>query len=118
MEIKPIQTEADYKAALKEVSKLMDSDPKLGTPEGDRLDVLATLVESYEAKHYPIDPPDPIEAIKFRMEQQGLTVKDLEPMIGRRNRVYEILNRKRPLTLPMIRRLHKGLGISAESLIR
>jgi len=118
MEIQPIKTEADYKVALKEVSRLMESDPKLGTPEGDRLDVLATLVEAYEAKHYPIDPPDPIEAIKFRMEQQGLTVKDLEPMIGRRNRVYEVLNRKRPLTLPMIWRLHKGLGISAESLIR
>jgi len=118
MEIQPIKTEADYKATLKEVSKLMEGDPKLGTPEGDRLDVLATLVEAYEAKHYPIDPPDPIEAIKFRMEQQGLTVKDLEPMIGRRNRVYEVLNRKRPLTLPMIWRLHKDLGISAESLIR
>jgi len=117
MEIQPIKTQADYKAMLKEVSRLMENDPKLGTPEGDRLDVLATLIEAYEAKHYPIDPPDPIEAIKFRMEQQGLTVKDLEPMIGRRNRVYEVLNRKRALTLPMIRRLHKGLGISAESLI-
>jgi len=117
MEIQPIKTQADYKAVLKEVSRLMENDPKLGTPEGDRLDVLATLIEAYEAKHYPIDPPDPIEAIKFRMEQQGLTVKDLEPFIGKRNRVYEILNRKRPLTLPMIWRLHKGLGISAESLI-
>jgi len=117
MDIHPIYTEADYKAALKEISQLMDSDPKLGTPDGDRLDILATLVEAYEAKHYPIDPPDPIEAIKFRMEQQGLSVKDLEPMIGKPNRVYEVLNRKRPLTLPMIRRLHKDLGISAESLI-
>jgi len=118
MEIHPIKTETDYKAALKEVSKLMDIEPEQGTAERDRFEVLVTLVEAYEAKHYPIDPPDPIEAIKFRMEQQGLTVKDLEPMIGRRNRVYEVLNRKRPLTLPMIWRLHKGLGISAESLIR
>jgi HTH-type transcriptional regulator/antitoxin HigA len=118
MEIRPIRTEADYKATLKEVSQLVENDPELGTPEGDRLDVLATLVQAYEAKHYPIDLPDPIEAIKFRMEQAGLTAKDLEPMIGQRNRVYEILNRKRALTLPMIWRLHQQLGIPAESLIR
>jgi len=118
MEIRPIRTDADYKTTLKEISTLMESDPDLGTPEGDRLDVLATLVQAYEAKHYPIDPPDPIEAIKFRMEQAGLTAKDLEPMIGQRNRVYEILNRKRALTLPMIWKLHQQLGIPAESLIR
>ena len=118
MEIRPIRTDADYKTTLKEVSTLMESDPDPGTPEGDRLDVLATLVQAYEAKHYPIDPPDPIEAIKFRMEQAGLTAKDLEPMIGQRNRVYEILNRKRALTLPMIWKLHQQLGIPAESLIR
>lgn len=117
MEIRPIHTEADYQAALQEVSVLMDQDPDAGTPDGDRLDVLATLVQAYEAKHYPIAPPDPIEAIKFRMEQGGLSIKDLEPLIGRSNRVYEVLGRTRPLTLPMIRRLHKGLGIPAEVLI-
>ncbi|AWP74858.1 helix-turn-helix domain-containing protein [Bordetella bronchiseptica] len=118
MEIRPVRTEADYKSALKEISLLMESDPELGTPDGDRLDVLATLVQAYEARHYPIDLPDPVEAIKFRMEQGGLTPKDLEPMIGKRNRVYEVLNRKRGLTLPMIWRLHTELGIPAESLIR
>jgi len=118
MRIRPIRTDADYRKTLKEISRLMRSDPELGTPEGDRLDVLATLVQAYEAKHFPIDLPDPVEAIKFRMEQGGLTAKDLEPMIGKRNRVYEVLNRKRPLTLPMIRKLHQQLGIPAESLIR
>jgi len=118
MEIRPIRTEADYKAALKEVSRLMENDPDIGTPDGDRLDVLATLVQAYETKHFPIDLPDPVEAIKFRMEQAGLTPKDLEPMIGRRNRVYEVLNRKRSLTLPMIWKLHKQLGIPAESLLQ
>lgn len=118
MDIRPIHTAVDYKAALKEVSRLMESDPAPGTEEGDRLDVLATLVEKYEAKHFPIDLPDPVEAIRFRMEQAGLEPKDLEPMIGKRNRVYEILNRKRSLTLPMIWRLHTELGIPAESLIK
>ncbi|KCV31783.1 toxin-antitoxin system, antitoxin component, Xre family [Bordetella bronchiseptica 00-P-2730] len=113
MEIRPVRTEADYKSALKEISRLMESAPELGTPDGDRLDVLATLVQVYEARHYPIDLPDPVEAIKFRMEQGGLTPKDLEPMIGKRNRVYEVLNRKRGLTLPMIWRLHTELGIPA-----
>jgi HTH-type transcriptional regulator/antitoxin HigA len=116
MDIKPIKTKADYKAALKEIESLMHAKP--ATPEGDRLDVLVTLVEAYEAKHYPMELPDPVEAIKFTMEQKGLTVKDLEPMIGRSNRVYEILNRTRPLTLKMIWRLHNGLGIPAECLIR
>jgi HTH-type transcriptional regulator/antitoxin HigA len=117
MNIRPIHTKADHRAVLKEISQLMESDPEIGTSEGDRLDVLVTLVQAYEARHFPIDTPDPVEAIKFRMEQSGLSVKDLEPMIGKPNRVYEILNRKRPLTLPMIRRLHQGLGIPAEVLI-
>ena len=117
MDIRPIHTEADYKATLKEIAALMDSDPELGTPEGDRLDILATLVQAYEAKHTPITAPDPVEAIKFRMDQSGLSVKDLEPIIGRSNRVYEVLNRKRPLTLAMIRRLHRSLSIPAEVLI-
>jgi len=117
MDIHPIHTEADYRATLKEVSALMESDPERGTPEGDRLDILTTLVQVWEARHCPIAPPDPVEAIKFRMEQSGLSVKDLEPLIGKSNRVYEVLNRKRPLTLAMIRRLHRGLGIPAEVLI-
>jgi len=117
MDIQPIRTEVDYKAALRQISTLMAADPDPGTPEGDRLDILTTLVQAYEARHFPIGAPDPVEAIKFRMEQGGLTVKDLEPIIGRSNRVYEVLNRKRPLTLAMIRRLHRGLGIPAEVLI-
>lgn len=117
IDIRPIHTKADYQAALKDISALMEHDPELGTPDGDRLDVLATLVQAYEAKHYAIAPPDPIEAIKFRMEQGGLSIKDLEPLIGKSNRVYEVLGRTRPLTLPMIRRLHEGLGIPAEVLI-
>jgi HTH-type transcriptional regulator/antitoxin HigA len=116
MEIKPIRTKADYRAALKEIEGLMSA--AADTPEGERLDVLVTLVEAYESRHYRLDLPDPVEAIKFRMEQQGLTPKDMVPMIGRINRVYEILNRKRPLTLAMIQRLHSELGISAESLIK
>lgn len=117
MNIRPIHTKADYKATLKEVSGLMESDPAPGTPDGDRLDILTTLIQAYEARHFPIGTPDPVEAIKFRMEQSELTVKDLEPLIGKSNRVYEILNHKRPLTLAMIRRLHQSLGIPAEVLI-
>ena len=117
MDIRPIHTDADYRATLKEVSALMESDPEVGSPEGDRLDILVTLVQAYEVKHFPIAAPDPVEAIKFRMDQSGLTVKDLEPIIGRSNRVYEVLNRKRPLTLAMIRRLHQDLGIPADVLI-
>ncbi len=117
MDIRPIRTDADCKAALKEISALMDTDPDPGTPEGDRLDILATLVQAYEAKHVPISAPDPVEAIKFRMDQSGLSVKDLEPIIGKSNRIYEVLNRKRPLTLAMIRRLHRSLGIPANVLI-
>ena len=116
MEIRPIRTKTDYRAALKEIESLMDA--RAGSPEGERLDVLATLVEAWEARHYPMDLPDPVEAIKYRMEQRGLTAKDLVPMIGQVNRVYEVLNRKRPLTLKMIWRLHSELGIPAESLIR
>lgn len=116
MEIKPIKSEADYRQTLAEIETLMTAAPD--TPEGERLDVLVTLVEAYEAKHFPLDLPDPVEAIRYAMEQKGLSVRDLEPMIGRSNRVYEVLNRKRPLTLKMVWRLHKGLGIPAESLIR
>lgn len=115
-EIKPIRTKRDHAAALAEVERLWGA--KLGTPDGDRLDVLATLIEAYEAAHFPMDPPDPVEAIKFRMEQQGLSRKDLESLIGTRTRVSEILNRRRNLSIGMIRRLHKALGISPEVLIR
>jgi HTH-type transcriptional regulator/antitoxin HigA len=114
--VEPIRTKKDHEAALAQVERLWGA--KSGTAEGDRLDVLATLIEAYEAAHYPKDPPDPIEAIKFRMEQQGLTRKDLEPLIGTRTRVAEVLNRKRNLSIEMIRRLHKALGISAEVLIQ
>jgi HTH-type transcriptional regulator/antitoxin HigA len=116
MKIKPIRTKADHRAALKEIEVLMPARP--GTPEGERLDVLATLVEAWERKRFPMDLPDAVDAIKFRMEQSGLAAKDLVPMIGQINRVYEILARKRPLTLEMIRRLHRDLGIPAESLIK
>jgi HTH-type transcriptional regulator/antitoxin HigA len=115
MIIKPIKTQRDYQRALKEIDKLIDA--KANTPEGDRLDLLATLVSAWEDRHYPIDPPDPVEAILFAMEQRGLSRRELEPMIGSRARVAEVLGRKRPLTLPMIRRLHAGLGIPAEALI-
>jgi len=118
MEIRPIRTDTDYKAALKAVSPYFDHEPEIGTEDADRFEVMLALIQVYEAKNYPIDPPDPIEAIKFRMEQQGLSVKDLEPYIGQLNRVYEVLNYKRPLTLRMIRRIHDGLGIPAEVLIR
>lgn len=116
MEIRPIRIDADYRAALREIETLMMAAPD--TQEGEKLDLLVTLVEAYERKHFPLDLPDPVEAIKFEMEQKGLTVKDLEPMIGKSNRVYEILNRKRSLTLKMIWKLHRQLGIPAESLIR
>src|SRR6185369_7860516 len=109
--IKPIRTKADYEAALAEVEELWGA--QAGTAKGDRLDVLATLIDAYEAEHYPMDPPDPIDAIKFRMEQQGLTRRDLEEIIGTRTRIAEILNRKRGLSITMIRRLHERLGISA-----
>lgn len=115
MNIQPVKDEASYQAALAEIERLIMA--KKDTPEGDRLDVLVTLVQAYEAKHHPIDPPDPIDAIKFRMDQAGMTVADLVPYIGPKNRVYEVLNRTRPLTLNMIRRLTVGLHIPAEVLI-
>lgn len=117
MEVRAIRTDADYRGALREVSALIDLDPDRDSPQGERLEVMGTLVQAYEAEHYPIDPPDPIEAIRFRMEQSGMVVKDLVPLIGPLNRVYEVLARKRPLTLHMIRRLHKNMGIPAEVLI-
>jgi len=116
VQVKPIKSERDYRRALKEVARLMDARPN--TAEGDRLEVLATLVVAWEEKHHAIDAPDPIEAIRFAMEQRGLTRRDLEPLIGSRARVAEVLNGKRSLTLPMIRRLHSALGIAAEVLIR
>ncbi|MEQ1977608.1 MULTISPECIES: transcriptional regulator [unclassified Xenorhabdus] len=118
MNIKPIRTEQDYQDALKAIAPLFDNQPETGTPEFDYMEVMVLLIEAYEEKHYPIDPPDPIEAIKFRMEQSGLTVKDLEPAIGKSNRVYEVLSRKRNLTLPMIRNLHGMFGIPADVLIK
>lgn len=116
MEIKPIKNEADYQEALDEIELLFDAAPD--TTEGDRLEVLTTLVEAYEEKHYNISMPDPVEAILYHMESRGLTRRDLEPYIGSRARVSEVLNRKRPLTMEMIRNLHKGLGIPAEILIQ
>ena len=116
MEIRPIKTEADYQAALAEIDRLFNADSN--TPAGDRLDVLATLVEAYEEQHYSLPAPDPIEAITYHMESRGLSRRDLEPYLGSRARVAEVLNRKRPLSLDMIRRLHTGLGIAAEILIQ
>jgi HTH-type transcriptional regulator/antitoxin HigA len=116
MEIAPIKTQRDYRRVLEEIEGLMMA--KRNTPEGDRLDVLVTLVEAWERKHYPLDLPDPVEAIRYHMDQNGLQPRDLIPFIGSRNRVHEVLNRRRPLTLKMIWRLHAGLGIPAESLIK
>jgi len=115
MDIRPIRTEADYQAALAEIERLFGT--ALNTPEGDRLDVLTTLVEAYEDLHYRIPAPDPVEAIKYYMESRGLSRGDLEPYLGSRARVSEVLSRKRPLSLGMIRRLHTGLGIPADVLI-
>jgi HTH-type transcriptional regulator/antitoxin HigA len=114
--IAPIRNNRTYRHALKEIERLMGA--KRNTPEGNRLDVLATLVEAWEARHYALPLPDAVDAIKYHMESEGLSARDLVPFIGNRNRVYEVLSRKRPLTLAMIRRLHEGLGIPAESLIR
>jgi HTH-type transcriptional regulator / antitoxin HigA len=116
MEIAPLKNRRDYRQALKEIETLMQA--RRNTPEGDRLDVLVTLVEAWEHKHYRLDLPDPIEAIKYHMEQNELAPRDLIPFIGSRNRVHEVLNRKRPLTLKMIQRLHAGLRIPAESLLK
>lgn len=116
MDVKPIKNEADYDAALMEIANLMDA--RANTSEGDRLDVLVTLVEAYEEKHWRVNPPDPINAIKLRMQQRGLTRSDLEKVLGSKSRVSEVLNRKRSLTIEMIRQLHGKLGIPAESLIK
>jgi HTH-type transcriptional regulator/antitoxin HigA len=116
MDIAPLKNRHDYRRALKEIETLMQA--RRNTPEGDRLDVLVTLVEAWERKHYPLDLPDPVEAIKYHMEQNGLAPRDLIPFIGSRNRVHEVLNRRRPLTLKMIQRLHAGLRIPAESLLK
>jgi HTH-type transcriptional regulator / antitoxin HigA len=115
MDIRPIRTKRDYERALRRIETLMDADP--GTDEGDELEVLATLVDVYEEKHFPVGAADPVEAILFRMDQQGLERKDLEPFIGSRHRVSEVINRKRGLSLDMIRRLHTGLGIPLEVLV-
>jgi HTH-type transcriptional regulator/antitoxin HigA len=116
MEIKPIRTKADYERALREIERMWGA--KEGTPQGNQLDVLATLVEAYERKHFPIDPPDPIEAIRFRLEQQGLDPRALVGVIGGRSRVHEVMHGQRALSLTMIRRLHERFGIPAEVLIR
>jgi HTH-type transcriptional regulator/antitoxin HigA len=114
MRIRPIRTKADYRAALKEVERLWDADP--GTPDGDVVDVLTTLIEAYEAEHFPISPPDPIAAIVFMMEQKGMSRRDLEPALGSRGRVSEVLARKRPLTLPMVCALNRLLDIPTDIL--
>lgn len=117
MDIRPIRTKADHKAALRAIEALMDADPKPGSADGDRLEVLATLVAAYEDKHHAIAPPEPIEAIRFRMEQSGLSVQDIAKAFGKPNRYYEVINGKRALSLAMIQRLHHDFGIPAESLI-
>jgi HTH-type transcriptional regulator / antitoxin HigA len=115
MNIKPVRTKRDYNDALKSVEALMNA--KTGTVDGDALDILVTLIQAYEAKHFPMLPPDPVESIKFVMEQRGLTVHDLTPVFGRANRAYEVLSRKRPLSLAMIRKLHSDFGTPADVLI-
>lgn len=116
MQIRPIKTRADHRAALKEIERLMDA--KQRTLAGDRLEILTTLVERYESMHEAIEPPNPVDALLYYMESRGLTRKDLEPYLGSRARVAEVLNRRRPLTIEMIRKVHAGLGISADVLIR
>jgi HTH-type transcriptional regulator / antitoxin HigA len=116
MEVRPIRSEADYRVALTQVSDLVDLDPHPDSPEGERLELLSTLVEAYEARRYPMELPDPVAAIRFHMDQTGMSVADLVPYIGPRHRVYEVLGGKRPLTMPMIRRL-MTLGIPASSLV-
>lgn len=116
IKIKPIKTEADYEVALKRADDLMDAE--VNTPDGDELDIIVTLIEAYESKHHAINSPNPVEAILFRMDQYGLKDKDLVPFIGQSGRVSEVLNYKRKLTLPMIRKLHIGLNIPTESLVQ
>jgi HTH-type transcriptional regulator/antitoxin HigA len=115
IKVRPIRNEEDYDAAVARIEKLMSAEPD--SAEEDELDILVTLVDAYEEKHFPMDAPDPVSAIQFRMEQQGLTRKDLEPMIGSRARVSEVMTGKRPLTLAMVRRVRAGLGISADLLV-
>ena len=115
-DIRPIKTEADYEATLAEIEGLMGA--QADSPEGDRLEVLSLLVEAFEARRYPIDLPDGVSALKFEMDRRGLAVKDLEPYLGRTNRVYEVLNRRRKLSLRMIWNLHQGLGIPLEILLK
>ncbi|MBY4896424.1 type II toxin-antitoxin system HigA family antitoxin [Cupriavidus sp. AU9028] len=117
MDFHPLRSESDYKRALATVSALVDADPAPGTPDGDRLEILTMLVERYEAEHFPLDLPSPVAAIRFRMEQAGLSPKDMQPYLGNLNRVYEVLNGKRTLSLAMIRRLNRDLEIPAEVLI-
>ena len=116
MQIRPIKTKADHRAALREIEHLIEA--KSGTSAGDRLEVLTTLVERYESKHEPVAPSNPVDALLYHMESRGLARRDLEPYLGSRARVAEVLNRRRPLTIDMIRKLHAGLGMSAEVLIR
>ncbi len=116
MEIRPIKTESDYAAAMRRIEAVWGATP--GTPEGDELEILVTLAEAYERQHYPIDLPDPVEAIKFRLEQEGKDYRALIGVIGQRTRVYEVMRRARPLSLNMIRRLHSKLEIPAEALIQ
>ena len=116
MDIQPVRTEADYETAVARSAELMSA--ASGTPEGDELDILATLVEAYEQTHFPIEAADPIEAINYRLEQLGLARKDLEPYLGSRHRVSEVLNRQRGLSIEMIRRLHEGLKIPLEVLVQ
>lgn len=115
MEPKILKTEAEYEAALAQLQKLMHAKP--GTPKADRLELWAKLIEDYENIHHPIETPDPVEAILFRMEQENLKAKDLGPYLGSKSKISEVLSRKRALTLPMIRKLHRGLGIPAEVLL-
>ena len=117
MEVKIIKTPEEHEEALIELENLIETNPQAGTPEADRLELLAVLVRNYEDEHYPLPPPDPIEAIHFRMEQEGLTREDLEAYLGSKSKVTEVLDRKRGLSLTMIRALHRGLGIPAEALI-
>lgn len=116
MELRPIRTEADYQTALREIEQLFDAE--LNSAEGDRLDILTTLVEAYEKKHYPIEPPDPIEAILYYLETKGLSEQDLQSYLGNQGNALEILNRKQPLNLEIVRALHQSLGISADILIQ
>ncbi len=116
--IRPIRNQADYEVALALVEPYFDSEPAADSEAGAHFEALVAVIEAYEARHFPIAPPDPIDAIKFHMEQRGMSARDLEALIGSRSRVHEVLNRKRPLSLAMVRRLHAGLGVAAETLIR